>query len=86
MLAAKELRSAGGPNAERHRDVPTKLKLLMQTIAGRFGYFIIKKATPDKLTNELAEAHARISSLEQRNSALQARFSRDKLNGGKQIR
>jgi hypothetical protein len=44
----------------------------------RFGYFIIKKATLDTLTNELAEAHARISSLEQRNSALEARFSRDK--------
>jgi hypothetical protein len=43
LLAAKELRSAGGANDERHREVPTKLKLLMQTIAGRFGYFIIKK-------------------------------------------
>jgi hypothetical protein len=36
--------------------------------------------------DELAEAHARISSLEQRNSALEARISRDKPNGGKQIR
>jgi hypothetical protein len=48
LLAAKELRSAGGPNAERHREVPTKLKLLIQTIASRFGYFIIKKATPGR--------------------------------------
>ena len=33
------------------REVP--MKLLVQTIAGRFGYFIIKKATLDKLTNEV---------------------------------
>jgi hypothetical protein len=33
------------------REVP--MKQLIQTIAGRFGYFIIKKATLDKLTNEL---------------------------------
>ena len=34
------------------------MKLLVQTIAGRFGYFITKKATLDKLTNELAETKA----------------------------
>jgi hypothetical protein len=51
------------------REVP--MKLFVQTIAGRFGYFIIKKATLDKLTNELAETQARISSLQQQNSSLQ---------------
>jgi septal ring factor EnvC (AmiA/AmiB activator) len=46
------------------------MKLFVQTIAGRFGYFIIKKATLDKLTKELAETQARISSLQQQNSSL----------------
>jgi uncharacterized tellurite resistance protein B-like protein len=47
------------------------MKLFVQTIAGHFGYFIIKKATLDKLTNELAETQARTSSLQQQNSSLQ---------------
>jgi hypothetical protein len=52
------------------------MKQLIQAIAGRFGYFIIKRATLDELTNELAKARARISSLEQQNSVLDARISK----------
>src|SRR5262249_28857066 len=46
------------------------MKQLIQAIAGRFGYFIIKRATLDELINELAKARARISSLEQQNRVL----------------
>ena len=37
------------------------MKLLIQMVAGRFGYFIIKKRTLDKLTNELAETKAQLA-------------------------
>jgi hypothetical protein len=45
------------------------MKLLIQTIADRFGYFIMKKATLDKLTNELAETKADLASLREQNRA-----------------
>jgi flagellar motility protein MotE (MotC chaperone) len=40
------------------------MKQFIQATAGRFGYFILKRATLDKLTTELAEARERIKELE----------------------
>jgi chaperonin cofactor prefoldin len=40
------------------------MKQFIQATAGRFGYFILKRATLDKLTTELAEARERINELE----------------------
>jgi hypothetical protein len=37
------------------------MKLLIQTTANRFGYFIMKNATKDKLFNELEATKARLS-------------------------
>ena len=36
-------------------------KQLIQAIANRFGYFIMKQATLDKLTNELAATKAELA-------------------------
>jgi flagellar motility protein MotE (MotC chaperone) len=40
------------------------MKQFIQATAGRFGYFILKRATLDRLTTELAEARERIKELE----------------------
>jgi hypothetical protein len=40
------------------------MKQFIQATAGRFGYFILKRATFDSITTELAEARERIKELE----------------------
>jgi uncharacterized protein YodC (DUF2158 family) len=61
-------------------DKPAPMKQFVQTIAGRFGYFIIKRATLDRLTTESAEARERLS-LKEQNKVEKADISklRDKI-------